>query len=136
MQPATMIKRYKGILLYIIFGGCTTLVNLFSYYFLAHITGLQVVPATVLAWLLSVVFAYITNKIWVFESRSFALPVLLREAASFFAARIFSGVLDLGIMWVCVDLLGWNDLVVKILSNIIVVVLNYLFSKFWIFKRQ
>ena len=135
MHSTAIMKQYKGLLLYLSFGGLTTLVNLISYYFLAHIIGWQVVPATIVAWFLSVIFAYITNKIWVFESKSFTFPILIREAISFFAARVFSGVLDLGIMWVCVDLLGWNDVFIKIISNIIVVILNYLFSKFWIFKK-
>ncbi len=129
-------NKYKEVILYLLFGGLTTLVNFATYAALAHLLHWPTVLSTAVAWFLSVLFAYITNKIWVFESRTNTLRALLRETLAFFACRVFSGVLDLLIMWVCVDLLFLNDLVIKILSNVLVVVLNYLFSKLWIFKKQ
>ena len=129
-------NKYKEIILYLLFGGLTTLVNFATYAALAHLLPWPTVLSTAVAWFLSVLFAYITNKIWVFESRTNTLRALLRETLAFFACRVFSGVLDLLIMWVCVDLLFLNDLVIKILSNVLVVILNYLFSKLWIFKKQ
>ena len=129
-------NQYKEPVLYLIFGGLTTLTNFLSYFLLAHVLRLPTVAATIAAWVLSVLFAYVTNKRWVFESRRRHWGALLREAAAFFACRAFSGLLDVLIMWVCVDWLHWNDLVVKIASNVLVIVLNYLFSKLWIFKKE
>ena len=128
--------KYKEIILYLLFGGLTTLVNFISYAILAHPLAMPPVAATAIAWLLSVLFAYVTNKIWVFESRRDGKKALLHELAAFFACRAFSGVLDIGIMWVFAELIRFNDLVVKIIYNMIVIVLNYLFSKLWIFKKE
>ena len=92
--------------------------------------------SNVWAWVLSVLFAYVTNKLWVFENRDFGARHLAREFGSFVAARLFSGALDMGIMWLFVTRLACPDLVVKIASNVVVIVLNYLFSKLWIFKKK
>lgn len=131
-----LLKKYKQIVLYLVFGGLTTLVNFAVYYLCAHPFGVSTVASTAIAWFVSVLFAYITNKIWVFESRSFRAKMLIREAAAFFAARAFSGVLDIGNMYLFVDVLHLNDSVIKILSNIVVIIINYVLSKFWIFKRS
>ena len=97
---------------------------------------MTVVFATALAWLLSVIFAYVTNRKYVFESTAYGGKAVLIELASFLGCRIFSGVLDIFLMWLLVDMAGFPDLVIKILSNIIVIVLNYVASKFWIFKKK
>lgn len=138
MQKTMMeyYKKYKEPLLYLIFGGLTTLVNLLSYLFLTRAVALPELTATALSWFLSVVFAYITNKIWVFESKSVRLKDLIKEICGFFGCRLFSGLLDFGIMYLFVLELQMNDFLIKILSNLLVIVLNYLFSKLWIFKKK
>ena len=128
-------KKHKQIILYLLFGGLTTLVNYAAYFIFSHLLDCSVVTSTIIAWISSVLFAYITNKNWVFQSKGIKKKELIREAASFFAARTFSGVLDVGIMALFVDVLHFNDLIIKILSNIIVIIINYVLSKFWIFKR-
>ena len=82
------------------------------------------------------IFAYITNKWWVFKSKSLCLQAILQEFLSFTGCRLFTGACDLLIMFIFVDCLGVNDLFVKIASNVLVVVLNYIFSKMIIFKRK
>ena len=129
-------KKYKEIVLYLIFGGGTTLVNIVVYYACAHLLQQNTVISTGIAWLLSVLFAYVTNKIWVFESKTHTMSEVLREVISFFSCRLLTGLLDIAIMFVCVDVLKWNDLIVKILSNVIVIVLNYVASKLIIFARK
>lgn len=131
-----LFKKHRVVILYLFFGGCTTAVNFVAYYLLYDVLGVQNVPSTAIAWFAAVLFAYITNKIWVFENRCFAAKHLLRESLSFFAARAATGAIDIGIMYLFVDVLHFNALVMKILSNIIVVILNYFFSKFWIFKQN
>ena len=90
---------------------------------------------TAIAWVLSVIFAYVTNRIFVFRSEAKGAAALLREILSFFGARLLSGVLDLGIMWVFADKLGLNDKLVKLASNVFVVIFNYVASKLVIFRK-
>ena len=92
--------------------------------------------ANIVAWVLAVSAAYITNKIWVFESKAWTKKAILQEAAAFAACRIATGVMDLAIMYVSVDLLGLPDLIMKVLSNAFVIVLNFIFSKLIIFKSK
>ena len=134
--PKALLRKYRQQILYLFFGGCTTLVNILTYYVSYNIGGMPNVPANLLAWVLSVLFAFITNKIWVFESRSFSFSVLVKECAAFFAARGLTGLLDLSIMYAAVDLLGWNALLWKVISNVIVIILNYIASKWFIFKKK
>ena len=131
-----LLVKYREMVSYLFFGALTTLVNIICYWVCAHPLGLDTVLATVIAWVAGVIFAFWSNKQFVFQSSSWARNVVLREGASFFAARAFSGVLDLIFMWVTVDLLHWPDLWMKIISNIIVIILNYLFSKLLIFKKK
>lgn len=129
------IKNNKMMISYLFFGVCTTLVNIVAYY-LCTLVGLNTAVSTVIAWFLAVVFAYLTNRKFVFESENKSFDSVLRETVSFFACRAITGLIDLAIMVVFVDLLFFNDMIMKIISNIIVIVLNYLASKLWIFKKN
>jgi putative flippase GtrA len=130
-----LIKKYKEQILYLIFGGLTTLVNVITY-FVCRKLNASVTLSTIVAWFVAVLFAYITNKLFVFESKCEGSAQLLHEIIGFFGCRLFTGLLDLGIMYVSVDILNFNELVMKILSNIIVIALNYIFSKLVIFNRN
>ncbi len=129
-------EKYRDMALYLIFGVVTTAVNVAVYHVCFAVLGVPNIPSVVIAWVLSVAVAYITNKLWVFRSPSFAPAVLWPELGKFVAARAFTGVLDLGIMFVGVDLLGGPGTVLKLGSNVLVVVLNYVFSKWLIFKDR
>lgn len=135
-----LFVKYKSFIMYAIFGVLTTVVNIASYWFFAHPCGLLDKAGTALpnalAWIVSCTFAYITNRIWVFESKNHALKSVLIEIVSFFACRFATLLLDLGIMWLFVDKIGFNDLIIKIISNVIVIVVNYVFSKLVIFKKH
>lgn len=128
-------NKYKSMISYLFYGVCTTLVNIFAYYACVHWLGLQNVASTFIAWVVSVVFAYFTNKVFVFESHSWKWDALLREMASFFACRGVTGAMDILIMYVGVDLMGMLDMGVKVFSNILVIILNYVMSKLLIFRR-
>lgn len=127
--------KYKELILYVFFGGLTTLVNFVSYALLANALHVDPMISNAVAWFLSVLFAYITNKIYVFESKEMRLPFLLREMGAFFACRLASGVMDMGMMYVMLYWFHWNDLVSKIIANVFVIIVNYVFSKLWIFKK-
>jgi len=122
--------------MYVIFGGLTTLVNIISYFVLTRFCQFGTTPSTVIAWILSVIFAYFTNRKWVFESNTRGFSKILIEIVAFFGARLFSGALDLGIMFLFVTILGFDDMLIKILSNVLVIIINYLLSNWFIFKKE
>lgn len=131
-----LFLKYKEVVLYLFFGGCTTVINIVTYglsYGVMHVAN---VPSTILAWVTAVVFAFYTNRRFVFESKATDAAERWREFVSFFGCRILTGILDVAIMAFAVDLMGWNGLVWKVLTNVIVVVLNYIASKFFIFKSD
>lgn len=131
-----LILKYQDMILYVFFGALATLVNTASYYLCYNIIGMSNVPSVIIAWLLAVVFAFFTNKLWVFKSKSFAPEVLKHEIPTFFGARLLTGLLDLGIMYLAVDVLHGNGTVWKLISNILVIILNYVASKLIIFKKK
>ena len=124
-----LFAKYKEQILYVFFGGLTTLINWGAYALCYNVLGVSNVPSVIIAWILGVAFAFVTNKIWVFESRSFDTKTVMRELWTFVAARLATGLLDLGIMYLAVDVLGGNGNVWKLISNVIVIILNYVFSK-------
>ena len=131
-----LIKKYEEIISYGFFGVCTTLVNILVYYVFSHIFNLSTIISTIIAWILSVLFAYVTNKIWVFKSKSWDKNILIKEMISFFSCRLLTGLLDIAIMYIFVDILKFNDIIIKVLSNIIVIILNYIASKLVIFSKK
>ena len=128
-------EKYKDVILYLIFGGLTTVVNIAVYWVCVHALGTSVMFGTVAAWALAVFFAYVTNRSLVFHSAASGSQEILKEIGSFFACRLGTGVVDWAIMFVFVTVLHLNDMIIKILSNIIVIVLNFVLSKFVIFKK-
>lgn len=126
--------KYKEALLYLFFGGCTTLVNIISFMIFRKF-HIEKYISNGLAWFLSVLFAFITNKLFVFESKGKNTSESLREGISFFGFRVFSLLFDMGIIYVLIDLLSVNELFSKIVSNIFVIIINYVFSKLFVFKK-
>lgn len=131
-----LLQKYRSLISYGIFGVLTTLINIVCYQLCYKGLGVPNVPANILAWVLSVAFAFVTNKLWVFDSKNMAPAVLLPELANFVGCRLATGVMDLAIMFVGVDLLHGPSLPIKIASNVLVIIINYLFSKLVIFARK
>lgn len=147
-----MIKKlfikYKELITYVIFGVLTTLVNFFAFWLFTKIFGEEFyLVNNAIAWVVGVIFAYITNKLFVFESKSWNLKVITKEITGFLGARIFSFLVEEGGMFLFITVLGLGEksltilsltitgqFIVKILLAVIVVILNYIFSKFFIFK--
>ena len=130
-----LFQKYKAVILYLFFGGCTTVINIVTYFVCDNYLSMGNIPSNIVAWVLAVVVAYVTNKIWVFESRCSDRKELIKEMANFFNCRILTGVVDLLIMYIGVDILHYNNLVIKVLANIFVFVSNYIASKVLIFKN-
>ncbi|HBY3258467.1 TPA: GtrA family protein, partial [Clostridioides difficile] len=129
------LKKHRETILYLFFGAFTTLVNIVSYLFFTRVILFNFMVANALAWILAVLFAYVTNKFFVFESKRIEIRFVFKEFLSFVSFRLLSGVVEMLIMYVMIDLLFVNDVIVKIFTNIVVIVLNYLFSKMIIFKK-
>lgn len=130
-------NKYKEGLLYLFFGGCTTLVNLISKWILLLTiidsnNAIQLQVAIIISWIISVLFAYVTNRKFVFESKS---SNIFKEITSFFGSRVITLVLEMIIMYIFVTLLNFNVYVFTIISQILVIVLNYVFSKLFVFKK-
>lgn len=126
--------KYQEIVKYGIFGVLTTVVNYVLYIAFTRGLFMHELWATGIAFVLSIIFAYFTNRIWVFESKAKGKKQL-GEFFKFFIARTSGLFIDLGIMWLFVTTLGYNDLIVKILSNIFIIILNFVISKLFVFKK-
>lgn len=128
-------NKFREGLLYLFFGGCTTLVNIISFFILRKLK-ISIYISNIIAWFISVVFAFITNKLFVFESRGKSLKETFKEGVSFFLFRVVSLLFDMGIMYILIDLLSSNEMISKIISNIFVIIINYVFSKLFIFSSN
>lgn len=131
-----IIEKYKDMLLYAVFGVLTTLVNIASYWICAYLVGLAVMVSTVIAWVTAVLFAYGTNRKWVFHSEAEGAEAICKELVYFFTCRLVTGMIDWGCMFVFADVMCFNDVAVKTLANILVILLNYVASKFVIFRHK
>ncbi len=131
-----MYQKYKAVILYVFFGGCTTLVNIFAYYLSTRQLRLGVTVSTLLAWWIAIVFAYITNRTMVFHSKNRSFASITAEFVFFAGCRLLTGLLDVLIMYCFVKLLHYPDLMMKIISNILIIVLNYAASKIFIFRQH
>ncbi len=129
------LLKYKSVILYLVFGFLTTATNIFTYWLVTRIFGFAVIPGTIIAWTVAVIFAYYTNRKWVFMSENFTLQGIFREIISFFTVRIATGIFDIVFMCLFVDVMGFHDVFVKVLSDVFVIISNYVGSKFLVFKR-
>ena len=130
-----LFYKYKELILYVFFGGLTTLVNWGGYWLLADLFHVPYLWATAIVQIVSILFAYVTNRIWVFESKAKRVAAVFWEMVRFFGCRGASFVLDLLCMRVGVGALHINDKVMKLLSNVIVIIVNYVFSKVFVFLK-
>ena len=148
-----LIEKFftREVISYLIFGVLTTVVNFVFYWLFTEVFAVYYITSNVIAWVFAVVFAYITNKLFVFESKSWEGKVLAKEIPSFVAARLFSlGVEELGLI-IFVNFLHFDskvfhiplinfdlsgEMTAKIILAVVVVILNYFFSKLIIFKKK
>lgn len=131
-----LLKKYREIILYVFFGGLTTLVNWASYWLLTDLLQVQYMAAAFWAQIISILFAYVTNRTWVFDSQVRGAKGIAVEMAKFFGARGISLLLDMACMFIGVDLLRMNDKVTKVVSSVAVIVANYIFSKLFVFRDR
>ena len=135
----SLIKKFctKEFIFYLIYGVLTTIVSLSVYYFcvltfLNPNNAFQLQIANILSWILAVAFAYVTNRKFVFESKD---PNKLKELIKFVTARLLTLFLDMLVMFILVTLLHFNDKISKLISQVIITISNYIFSKIFVFKK-
>ena len=123
----------KEVISYLIFGVLTTVVNIVVYYVFNTWLQVNYLVSNAIAWIASVLFAYITNRKYVFESKNTSM---FNELVKFIGARLSTGIMDMILMWLLVDILSMNSMVSKIVVNVLVIVLNYVLSKVFVFKKE
>ena len=133
-----LLKKYKEIINYLIFGVLTTVVSLLVYYisvytFLNPENAFQLQIANVISWIAGVTFAYFTNRKFVFESQE---KHKLKEASKFVGARVVTLIMDMIIMYLGVTVLIFNDKIVKLFSQVVIIISNYIFSKLFVFRKR
>lgn len=121
---------------YLIFGVLTTLVNLVVFQLCDAVLGIYYIAANVIAWIIAVIFAYVTNKLFVFDSKSWELKLVVKEVISFGSARILSLLFETGFIAFTVEVIGIPKFISKIIASIFVVIINYVASKLFIFKKK
>ena len=132
----TLLQKHREIVSYIFWGVMTTAVNYAAYFLLRNVFLVPLVAGNAAAWAVSVLFAYFVNKLFVFESKSWAWRVAVRELWQMTASRLFSLGLETGILWLFVEELRCSEVIVKLCANVLVVVVNYVLSKFIIFRKK
>lgn len=139
MQMTKRIKelfvRYKEIVMYLIFGVLTTVVSFVSYYGLLWL-GLYYIASQVISWALAVAFAFVVNKLFVFEDKASSTAELFRQIWQFVSVRIASGVIETLFLWLLVDVLTVGEGTAKVPVAVLTVILNYIASKLLIFRKK
>ena len=133
---ADWYREHREGMRYLVFGVLSTIINIVVFAICERILHLSTIISNVIAWTIAVLFAYITNKLYVFDSKTTKKQELAKEIISFFSARIFTLVVETIFLKIVIDELGLNEILMKIISNVIVIVLNYVFSKIFIFKKD
>lgn len=133
-----LLKKYEEIIRYLIIGVCTTIVSLAVYYLLIYTVfdpnkALELQITNIISWIVSVTFAYFTNRKFVFKLES---DINLKEASSFYASRLSTLFIDMLLMFIFVTVLKFNDKIIKLIVQVVVIVLNYILSKFMVFKNN
>lgn len=131
-----LFVRYYDIISYLFFGALTTLVNYLVYLPCYNWLGLSATVSNIIAWAAAVTFAYLTNKPFVFRSYDWSMKTVLPEFTKFLGCRVGSGVLETLIIFITVDCLNFNGNLMKIITSVLVVILNYVASKLLVFKKK
>ena len=129
-----LVEKYWDILSYLFFGVLTTVVNWLVYFPLYNWAGVSAAVSTAIAWVVAVAFAFVTNKPFVFKSYDWSAKTVKSELTKFLGCRIGSGVMELVIIWLSVDVLRLDGNLMKIIVSVLVVILNYIGSKLLVFK--
>ena len=129
-------KKHKAVLLYLFFGGLTTVISIFVFWLFRRPLGLNELVANVISWVIAVLFAFLTNRVWVFRSPTRTAGEFLCQMGSFYGGRVVTLLIEEALLAVFITWLGFPDMPVKIAAQVIVIVLNYFISKLFVFRKK
>lgn len=131
-----LLRKYYDVITYLIFGVLTTVVNYLVYLPVYNLMGLSAALSNAIAWVVAVAFAYLTNKPFVFKSHDWSMKTVVPELTKFVSCRIASGAMETLIIFLAVDVMGWNGNIWKLVTSVLVVILNYFGSKLLVFTKK
>ena len=129
-------KRNKEMLLYLFFGGLSFIVSISTYAVFNVGLGLNELISNVLSWIITVMFAFLTNRIWVFHSPTNGLGEFLKQMLAFYSGRVITLAIEETILLIFITWLGFNSMLIKVIAQVIVIILNYIISKLLIFRNK
>lgn len=129
-------KKYKEMLLYLLFGGLSFIVSISTYAGFNVGMGINELVANVLSWIITVLFAFLTNRVWVFQSPTNGVSEFVKQMFAFYSGRVITLIIEEVILLVFITWLGFNSMVIKVIAQVIVILLNYVISKLVIFKKD
>lgn len=132
---ADLYERFRELFWYGVFGVLTTIINMVAFWLFSDVLSVHYMVANVIAWVIAVAFAYVTNKLWVFESKSWEHTVWIPECIGFVSARLATGLLDMGLMYLMISIIGVPKMWAKLVSNVAVIIGNYVLSKLVVFRK-
>ena len=130
-----LIKAHWDVVVYLVFGVLTTVVNYLVYLPLYNWMGISAAVSNIAAWVVAVAFAFLTNKPFVFQSHDWSRKTVLPELSKFVSCRVASGAMETAIIFLTVDLMQWNGNIWKLITSVLVVMLNYFASKLLVFLK-
>lgn len=131
-----MYRKYEEGINYLFWGGVAFVLSMVLFYIFANIMMLDEQIANIITWVICVIFAYLTNRTFVFKSKTTGAKAVTKEFVDFTAARLATLVLENAVLFICIDLFLWHNMLAKLLGQFLVIVSNYVLSKLWIFKKK
>lgn len=132
----SLIEKYWDVLSYLFFGVLTTVVNYLIYLPVYNFCGLSAALSNMIAWVGAVIFAFLTNKPFVFHSHDWSAKTVVPELTKFVSCRIASGVLETVILFLAVDCMNWDGNIWKLVTQVLVIIINYVGSKLLVFRKK
>ena len=132
----SLIEKYWDVLSYLFFGVLTTVVNYLIYLPVYNFCGFSAALSNMIAWVVAVIFAFLTNKPFVFKSNDWSAKTVVPELTKFVSCRIASGVLETVILFLAVDCMNWNGNIWKLVTQVLVIIINYVGSKLLVFRKK
>ena len=130
-----LLQKHYDVIVYLVFGVLTTAVNYLVYLPCYNLLHFNAALSNMIAWVFAVAFAYLTNKPFVFRSHDWSVNTVVPELARFVGSRIASGALETLLIFVTVDVLSWNGNIMKLVTSVMVVIINYIASKLLVFRK-
>ncbi len=131
-----MYRKYQEGIDYLFWGGVAFVLSMVLFYIFANMMMIEEQIANVITWIICVIFTYFTNRIFVFKSKTGDMKSVTKEFVNFVSARLATLVLENVVLFICIDLLLWHNMIAKLVGQFLVIVSNYVLSKLWIFKKK